>query len=82
MNNYRQRNNNSLNKLGEEIFFENLIANLLSNEIINQVSPSRKKSVASTEFIITKIVEIDENQQKILSELDEIKKTLKKEQKK
>ena len=80
MNNYRQRNNNSLNKLGEEIFFENLIANLLSNEIINQVSPSRKKSVASTEFIITKIVEIDKNQQKILSELDEIKKTLKKEQ--
>ena len=67
MNNYRQRNNNSLNKLGEEIFFENLIANLLSNEIINQVSPSRKKSVASTEFIITKIVEIDKNQQKILS---------------
>lgn len=80
MNNYGQRNNNSLNKLGEEIFFENLIANLLSNEIINQVSPSRKKSVASTEFIITKIVEIDKNQQKILSELDEIKKTLKKEQ--
>lgn len=78
MNNNVQRNN-SLSNLNADLFFDNLIANLLASEILNKVSPSRIKTTMSTEFIITKIVEIEQNQKKILSELEEIKKTLKKE---
>lgn len=78
MNNNVQRNN-SLSNLNADLFFDNLIANLLASEILNKVSPSRIKTTMSTEFIITKIVEIEQNQKKILFELEEIKKTLKKE---
>lgn len=78
MNNNRQQNSFG-RRLEADIFFENLIANLLSNEIINKVSPSRLKSNRSTEFIITKLVEIDEKQNLILGELEEIKKIIKKE---
>ena len=75
-------NSNLERNLEADIFFENLIANLLSNEIINQISPSRLKAVRSTEFIITKLVEIDAKQNIILNEIEELKKTLKKEKEK
>jgi hypothetical protein len=79
MNN-RVQQNNSLNNFNADLFFDNLIANLLASEILNKVSPSRIKSTMSTEFIITKIVEIEQNQKTILSELEEIKKIIKKEE--
>ena len=81
----RQQNSSNMNlerNLEADIFFENLIANLLSNEIMNQISPSRLKSNRSTEFIITKLVEIDEKQNMILNEIEEFKKILKKEKEK
>jgi hypothetical protein len=79
MNN-RVQQNNSLNNFNADIFFDNLIANLLASEILNKLSPSRIKSTMSIEFIITKIVEIEQNQKTILSELEEIKKIIKKEE--
>ena len=81
MSNGQQNSSNSNleRNLEADIFFENLIANLLSNEIINQISPSRLKSVRSTEFIITKLVEIDTKQNIILNEIEELKKIIKKE---
>ena len=77
----RQQNSSDRNlerNLEADIFFENLIANLLANEIMNQISPSKLKANRSTEFIITKLVEIDEKQNIILNEIEELKKTLKK----
>lgn len=82
MNENNQQNNNSINKLESNIFFENLVANLIANELMNYISPSRLKSTSYTEFIIKTLVDIEENQNKILSEIDEIKKTLKKEKNK
>ena len=81
MNNMVQQNN-SLNKLNADVFLDNLIANLLASEILNKISPSRKKSEMSTEFLITRIIMIEQNQNKILSELEEIKKIIKKEEEK
>jgi hypothetical protein len=74
-----QGQNSFARNLEANIFIENLFANLLSNEIINKVSPSRLKANRSTEFIIIKLVEIDEKQNLILGELEEIKKIIKKE---
>ena len=79
MSNDLHQNNDSLNKLESNIFFENLIANIFANELMNYISPSKIKSSQYTEFIITRIVNIEENQKKILSELKEIKEKLKKE---
>ena len=81
MSNQTQQNNN-LNKFEATVFLENFIANLLANELTSYVSPSKIKAQTSTEFIITKIVEIDKKQNQILSEIEEIKKNIKKEQKK
>lgn len=75
-NNLKQ--NSSVEKLESQIFLENFVSNLLANEIMNYVSPSRKKSLMSTEFIVVSLVKLMENQKIILSELKEIKKTLKK----
>lgn len=75
-NNLKQ--NSSVEKLESQIFLENFVSNLLANEIMNYVSPSRKKSLMSTEFIVVSLVKLMENQKIILSELKEIKKILKK----
>ena len=76
MSNQSQQNNN-LNKFEATVFLENFIANLLANELTTYISPSKIKAQTSTEFLITKIVEIDQKQDKILSEIEEIKKNRK-----
>jgi hypothetical protein len=78
MSNQSQQNNN-LNKFEATVFLENFIDNLLANELTTYISPSKIKAQTSTEFLITKIVEIDQKQDKILSEIEEIKKNIKKE---
>lgn len=78
MSNQSQQNNN-LNRFEATVFLENFIANLLANELTTYISPSKIKAQTSTEFLITKIVEIDQKQDKILSEIEEIKKNIKKE---
>lgn len=77
MSSSEKQNNNSIKNLEANLFIENFIANLLSNEMMNYISPSRIKSISCTEFIITRIVEIEKNQKKILLDLEEIKKLLK-----